>query len=298
MLKIKRLESKMPTNFSSYSTNNPVCDKYIETSLPFFYFIYTKGNDFMVTINGHKIICKKNQGVFINKSVPFSIPSHWVESDTKRSDIAVIRFTSNDVSEHNISYNNDIATLKTMTSTLKNSKDYLLLDFNSLDDLELVTISWMILQYAQQNRRIKKTASIPGEIYNKVMMCFLLSFFIKINSNISCLFYAESSELISEKITKLVIDDYSKNWSIKELSSKLLMSSSSLKQKMYKEVGSVTDFINKLKLTESLRRLRRTNDSISTIANALGYKSPSYFTKVFKKYLNINPADIRLKQRK
>lgn len=36
MLKIKRLESKMPTNFSSYSTNNPVCDKYIETSLPFF----------------------------------------------------------------------------------------------------------------------------------------------------------------------------------------------------------------------------------------------------------------------
>ncbi|EAQ2109362.1 AraC family transcriptional regulator, partial [Salmonella enterica] len=95
-----------------------------------------------------------------------------------------------------------------------------------------------------------------------------------------------------------VIDDYSKNWSIKELSSKLIMSSSSLKQKMYKEVGSVTDFINKLKLTESLRRLRRTNDSISTIANALGYKSPSYFTKVFKKYLNVNPADIRLKQRK
>ncbi|HGB2714425.1 TPA: helix-turn-helix transcriptional regulator, partial [Salmonella enterica subsp. enterica serovar Thompson] len=112
------------------------------------------------------------------------------------------------------------------------------------------------------------------------------------------IFHSASVTLTSERVASLVMSDYSKNWSLEELADNLLMSSSSLKKKMYKEVGSVTAFINKLKLTESLRRLRRTNDSISTIANALGYKSPSYFTKVFKKHLNINPADIRLKQRK
>ncbi|EHK0079338.1 helix-turn-helix transcriptional regulator, partial [Salmonella enterica] len=136
------------------------------------------------------------------------------------------------------------------------------------------------------------------KLYRKIKVSFLLSYFMNINSDVSNIFHSASVTLTSERVASLVMSDYSKNWSLEELADNLLMSSSSLKKKMYKEIGSVTAFINKLKLTESLRRLIRTNDSISTIANSLGYKSPSYFTRIFKKYLKLHPMEIRLRKKR
>ncbi|WP_149451866.1 helix-turn-helix domain-containing protein, partial [Escherichia albertii] len=54
-------------------------------------------------------------------------------------------------------------------------------------------------------------------------------------------------------------------------------------------------FMHKIKLTEGLRKLRRTNIPISVISSDLGYSSPSYFSKVFFKYLNTYPQKIRKK---
>lgn len=65
---------------------------------------------------------------------------------------------------------------------------------------------------------------------------------------------------------------------------------------MYEEVGSISVFIHKIKLTEALRKLRRTTTPISVIASELGYSSPSYFSKVFFKYLNAYPQSIRKKK--
>ncbi|ENT8682745.1 AraC family transcriptional regulator [Escherichia albertii] len=53
--------------------------------------------------------------------------------------------------------------------------------------------------------------------------------------------------------------------------------------------------MHKIKLTEGLRKLRRTNIPISVISSDLGYSSPSYFSKVFFKYLNTYPQKIRQK---
>ncbi|EBH8765185.1 AraC family transcriptional regulator [Salmonella enterica subsp. enterica serovar Bareilly] len=116
------------------------------------------------------------------------------------------------------------------------------------------------------------------------------------NDDISCLFHSVSLELTSEKVALLIMSDYSKSWTIEELANNLLMSPSLFKKKMYNEVGSITTFINKLKLTEALRRLRTTNESVSKIATFLGYNSVSYFSKVFKKHLDLHPTDLRLKR--
>ena len=65
---------------------------------------------------------------------------------------------------------------------------------------------------------------------------------------------------------------------------------------MYEEVGSISVFIHKIKLTEAIRKLRRTTTPISVIASELGYSSSSYFSKVFFKYLNAYPQSIRKKK--
>ncbi|ECC2950016.1 TPA: helix-turn-helix transcriptional regulator [Salmonella enterica subsp. enterica serovar Give] len=295
MNKVKTVRNDISIGFYSSNIDDLTQDIYIETPLPFFYFIYTKGNDFKLSINGKKIFCKKNQGVFINKSVPFAILLHWSDHNILRSDINIVRLTSSDISEHNLWFDHDFIRLKEMSSGVID-KNYFLFDFSELDDTGLMAVSWIISQCSQEYTCREEIAS--EKLYRKIKVSFLLSYFMNINSDVSNIFHSASVTLTSERVASLVMSDYSKNWSLEELADNLLMSSSSLKKKMYKEIGSVTAFINKLKLTESLRRLIRTNDSISTIANSLGYKSPSYFTRIFKKYLKLHPMEIRLRKKR
>ncbi|EFK3032183.1 hypothetical protein A8325_004308, partial [Escherichia coli] len=45
--------------------------KYIEIPLPFFYFIYTSGEPFHISVQNTVIYVSKYNGIFINKLVPF-----------------------------------------------------------------------------------------------------------------------------------------------------------------------------------------------------------------------------------
>ncbi|EAR4972527.1 AraC family transcriptional regulator, partial [Salmonella enterica] len=102
-----------------------------------------------------------------------------------------------------------------------------------------------------------------------------------------------SSLTTSERVASLIMRDYSKNWKSTEIASQLNMSVSTFKKKMYQDIGSVSNFITKVKMIEALRQLRRTHLPINTIALSLGYTSSSYFTSVFKKHFNIFPSEIR-----
>ncbi|EED9465000.1 helix-turn-helix transcriptional regulator, partial [Salmonella enterica subsp. enterica] len=102
-----------------------------------------------------------------------------------------------------------------------------------------------------------------------------------------------SSLTTSERVAGLIMRDYSKNWKSKEIASQLNMSVSTFKKKMYQDIGSVSNFITKVKMIEALRQLRRTHLPINTIALSLGYTSSSYFTSVFKRHFNIFPSDVR-----
>ncbi|EFB7308592.1 helix-turn-helix transcriptional regulator, partial [Escherichia coli] len=144
-------------------------------------------------------------------------------------------------------------------------------------------MSWLISQCAHQCTDNKKTET--DAIYDKVRSSYLLSCILKKNKNVGLILHAPSFVSVSEKIARIVMANYSRNWSNSELASAVLMSESSLKRRMYKEVGSISTFVHKIKLTEAIRKLRRTNTPISVISSELGYSSPSYFSKVFFKYL-------------
>lgn len=292
MCKIKGAGNEIPIGYISSEVRN----RHIETISPFFYFIYSIERDIHITIKGHKFSCKKKQGVFINKSTPFSILLNCKECNTQSSDIIAIRFTSKDIIEHNFLFDREFSRLKEMPLAI--SRGFFIFDFNLLDNIELTSISWIIEQCSLQCLKTvtSESESESEKIYSKVKVSFFLSYLMHMNDDISCLFHSVSLELTSEKVALLIMSDYSKSWTIEELANNLLMSPSLFKKKMYNEVGSITTFINKLKLTEALRRLRTTNESVSKIATFLGYNSVSYFSKVFKKHLDLHPTNIRLKR--
>ncbi|WP_088104878.1 AraC family transcriptional regulator [Halalkalibacter urbisdiaboli] len=56
---------------------------------------------------------------------------------------------------------------------------------------------------------------------------------------------------------------------------------------------SVQEYIHTLKLTKAKELLTRTNESIKTIANTVGFYDEKYFTRLFKKYEKVTPSDFR-----
>lgn len=95
-----------------YSGTHAKIFKYIEIPLPFFYFIYTSGEPFHISVQNTVIYVSKYNGVFINKLVPFSLLFDRDISVLQRRDICVVRFTSEEISEHNVLFDHDIERLK------------------------------------------------------------------------------------------------------------------------------------------------------------------------------------------
>lgn len=56
---------------------------------------------------------------------------------------------------------------------------------------------------------------------------------------------------------------------------------------------TIIDFYNNLKIEEAKRLLLETNTTIEEISVTLGYDTPQYFSKVFKKYTNMNPKHFK-----
>lgn len=277
----------------SYSGERSKIFKYIEIPLPFFYFIYTSGEPFHISVQNTVIYVPKYNGIFINKSVPFSLLFDREMSVLQRIDICVVRFTSEEISEHNVLFDRGFERLKKFSKTQFISPDYVLIDFSSGGEDELHAMSWLISQCTHQYTSNNKTET--DVIYGKVRSSYLLSCILQKNKNVGLILHAPSFISVSEKIARIVMANYSRNWNVSELARAVLMSESSLKRRMYEEVGSISTFIHKIKLTEALRKLRRTNTPISVISSELGYSSPSYFSKVFFKYLNTYPQNIRKK---
>ena len=107
------------------------------------------------------------------------------------------------------------------------------------------------------------------------------------SSNSRRLFTAKVDQIIFSSITQ---DDFK----IKCLCEKLCMSRMQLHRKLKTLTGlSTSAYIRKLKLKRALILLETTDLTISQIAYELGFKDPSYFTRIFVKEFRISPSQLR-----
>ena len=103
-----------------------------------------------------------------------------------------------------------------------------------------------------------------------------------------------SSKLFTDKVDQVLFDCMDQeDFRIKCLCEKLCMSRMQLHRKLKTLTGlSTSTYIRKLKLKRALILLETTNLTISQIAYELGFKDPSYFTRVFVKEFRTSPTQL------
>ena len=60
---------------------------------------------------------------------------------------------------------------------------------------------------------------------------------------------------------------------------------------------TITELINKRKLAIAVKLLTETNLSIAKIIDTVGYPTPNYFFKIFKKHYGVSPLSYRKKSK-
>jgi AraC-like DNA-binding protein len=77
-----------------------------------------------------------------------------------------------------------------------------------------------------------------------------------------------------------------------ELNTLLALSKSQTYRKIKSLIGvAPNQLIQEFRLCKSLKYLKKTNKTIAEIAFDLGFNSPTYFAKVFRKRFSITPTD-------
>jgi len=101
--------------------------------------------------------------------------------------------------------------------------------------------------------------------------------------------FALSDKQMSAAITS-VHDDPAHDWTVEELGQRAGMSRSTFALRFKETVGvSPMEYLTRWRMLLAGDRMANTSDSISEIAQSLGYQSASAFTKAFRKIMGCSP---------
>ena len=105
-----------------------------------------------------------------------------------------------------------------------------------------------------------------------------------------------SDKQITAAITS-IHDDPPHDWTVEELGQRAGMSRSTFALRFKEIVGvSPMDYLTRWRMMLAADRMANTSDSISEIAQSLGYESASAFTKAFKKVMGCSPRQYSRRQ--
>jgi len=97
---------------------------------------------------------------------------------------------------------------------------------------------------------------------------------------------------------KLIIEDNigNESFSVSALAKEVGLSRSMLHRKLIRLTGkSATHLITEIRLSRARELIENDVATISEVAYRVGFSSPSYFNKVFKKIYNVSPGEVRKK---
>lgn len=121
----------------------------------------------------------------------------------------------------------------------------------------------------------------------------------KTNISPSDIAITSTDEKFLEKIQSIVDEDLGdSNFTVDEFCKKLGMSRMQLHRKLTALTGlSTSAFIRDQRLRLAIQLLEKSGDSISEIAYAVGFSSPSYFIKCFKETYEMTPSEYLTKEK-
>ena len=100
--------------------------------------------------------------------------------------------------------------------------------------------------------------------------------------------------LLSKKIKQIIFSHLNEKITPTMIAEIIEMDVSYLCRHFKKETGlTIATFVNQVKINECQRLLRSTNMTILDISVQLGFASPHYMTKIFKKIVDLTPSEYR-----
>lgn len=102
--------------------------------------------------------------------------------------------------------------------------------------------------------------------------------------------YSHPVQIAVEYIHERILQDFT----LQDIAGYVFLTPNYLSHIFKKEVGwSLTEFINRERIEESLYFLAHTNSSVSEIALLFHFCNQSYYTSLFKKYCGMTPSEYR-----
>lgn len=142
-------------------------------------------------------------------------------------------------------------------------------------------------------RKLHTDISAPRKIH--IILYFLsgrstssLFYFFKKNINLT----------FSESVKSIIEEDLSAPWKISDVSKIMYTSESSIRKRLLHENQTFSGILLEVRMQAAARMILTTEKHINSVAQSVGYTSPSYFIKSFKNFFKITPKQLSLKFRR
>lgn len=106
--------------------------------------------------------------------------------------------------------------------------------------------------------------------------------------------YDEMGSNVIQKTTNYIKQNYDQKLTLEKVATAVHLNPSYLSHVFKEETGSnFTDYLTEVRLKKAAELLKNSKNSITNIANQVGYQNASYFSQVFKKEFDLTPTQYR-----
>jgi AraC-like DNA-binding protein len=103
------------------------------------------------------------------------------------------------------------------------------------------------------------------------------------------------TEKLSQKVRKLLTGDPAREWFAAEVAQHFAMSEATFRRRLSMENAAFQQLLTEVRMCHALTLLQVTDLSVTQVALAVGYESPSKFTVRFRTRFGFNPGQIHAK---
>jgi YesN/AraC family two-component response regulator len=141
-----------------------------------------------------------------------------------------------------------------------------------------------------------KEAKENYDLYVKTQLIQLLIFMNRRSSNLqdNDIDYSNAVHKTLSEITAYINTNYREDISLSTISKKFFISPYHLSRTFEKNTGfTFIEYLNGIRIKEAQNLLRKTNKTISEIAEMVGYNNATHFGRVFKNITGVSPITFK-----
>lgn len=240
-----------------------------------------------ILVDGKAFELKKNDLFYISAGVPYKISA---------SGTAQIIFLNFDLSMKNSDKRGQYRAVP-FSNSIKSGEEFLCPYRLYEDDSEI-----RFLRLSASSNTVREALNIAeyfekgegGSYKDDILSGDMIGLISKILMRVKTDINKKSFMAVAELAVQYIQKNYAKKISVSDVADALSFHQSHLNRCMQKTFNTSTyDYLLKYRLEKAMELLIYTNDSVSNIAEAVGFLEPRGFSTAFKKYFGVSPTMIR-----